>query len=78
MAKKSVEIASGCLSRCADDEPVFVLRAHDVTAPRAVRGWVSNALASVRPPKAEKLAEALRLADEMEAWQNANGVKVPD
>lgn len=28
-----------CLSKAADDEPVFILRAHDVTAPLAVEAW---------------------------------------
>jgi len=33
----------GCLGRAADDEPVFVLRAHDRIAPAIVRQWAEKA-----------------------------------
>lgn len=32
-----------CLDKCGDDEPIFVLRAQDFTAPMAVRFWLDNA-----------------------------------
>lgn len=30
-----------CLNRASDDEPIFVLRAHDKIAPYVVRQWAS-------------------------------------
>ena len=59
------------------DEPVFVLRAKDLTAPMAVRAWANRAeeLGTIRP---EKLEEARAIAREMIAWQNQHGGKLPD
>lgn len=31
--------ASGCLGKAHDDEPIFILRAHDLLAPFIVRQW---------------------------------------
>lgn len=39
MAIKSEELKSGCIAKAADDEPVFVLRAQDKTAPYVVKMW---------------------------------------
>ena len=53
-----------CITKAADDEPLFVLRAQDVSAPDLVRQWASaNSLNA--PNKAES---ARRIADRMEAW----------
>ena len=54
-----------CLSKAADDEPVFVLRAKDKLAPGVVRMWVELARGVHEP---EKLEEATRLATLMENW----------
>ena len=76
MATKAEELASGCLSRVADDEPLFVLRAQDRCAPKIVRAWASFAFSQGAP--VAKVEEARDLADRMEAWQNKNRVKTPD
>jgi hypothetical protein len=66
----------GCLGRAFDDEPVFVLRAHDRAAPGTVRDWAERAR---RMGGAElKVASAMDVAMEMEAWQRKNGFKEPD
>ena len=65
-----------CLAKAATDEPIFVLRAKDKTAPNLVRAWATNA-ASLGAPY-EKTREARELADAMERWQKENGCEVPD
>jgi len=79
MATKEIETApgaTGCLARAADNEPLFILRAKDLLAPLAVRDWAKRADAA--GVSQEKIAEALSLAREMEAWQEIYGKKVPD
>ena len=67
----------GCLGRAQDDEPVFVLRAQDKTAPDTVRDWATRA-ANAGAPTA-KVTQAMHDADLMEAWQRKYGIaKVPD
>ncbi len=68
MATKAEELESGCLSKAALEEPIFVLRAQDILAPDVVRVWVQRAqeLKTVSPAK---IQEALDLADKMEAWK---------
>lgn len=57
----------GCLGKAADNEPVFVLRAQDRSAPTLIRLWAS--LATERGGCSElKIADAYKLADQMEAW----------
>lgn len=70
--------ASGvpCYDNAGENEPVFVLRAQDTLAPEVVREWAFRA-AHVGASR-EKVAEARKLADEMEDWQIANMKKVPD
>lgn len=70
-----------CINRASDDEPVFVLRAHDIDAPSIVRKWAKyyarrkEALGGVMTEtQREKYKEALALAKQMEAWQKANGI----
>lgn len=65
-----------CLAKAADDEPLFVLRAHDKLAPNTVRVWAMMARAQGTP--SEKVREAMDLADDMEDWSTVNGCKVPD
>lgn len=59
-----------------NNEPIFILRAQDVSAPDAVRAWVD-----LNPDLAlQKRAEAYRLIADMLDWQNKNlsKVKNPD
>lgn len=75
MGTKSEELAraargEGCLGKAADDEPLFVLRAQDASAPSIVRQWVSWNVGTLAPEKRE---EALALAARMEAWAVSTG-----
>ena len=71
MATKSMDT---CLQKAADDEPIFVLRAQDITAPAIVRMWAE--MQKLHPIRAEeKIREALALADRMEQWPTR---KFPD
>lgn len=81
---KRDEIANpnSCINKAADDEPIFVLRAHDPVAPEIVREW-SDAYASRKEEAHEvmtteeraKYKEARTLADQMEEWQKLNGIQ---
>lgn len=80
--RKRDELADprSCLNKAADDEPLFVLRASDSLVPGTIRGWAAHvrfehALDGVSPALEAKLADALAIADAMEAWP---GAKVPD
>jgi hypothetical protein len=64
------------LAKVADDEPIFVLKAHDRAAPGAVRDWARRAYALGAPD--EKWSKAMDCAREMEAWQQVHGCKTPD
>lgn len=66
----------GTLSRCAPNEPIFVLRAQDKLAPALVKIWCQ--LAATHGVCLSKRTEAMELAVEMERWQQSNGSKVPD
>jgi hypothetical protein len=72
---KRDEIAfhDSCLNKAADDEPIFVLRAHDALAPAVVRAWATLAAGAGAP--FEKFKSACDLAELMEKWPNR---KLPD
>lgn len=85
--REELESTTGCLAKAADDEPIFVLRAQDATAPMAVRNWIDGVVVQhyrdgqvMSVKLRSKLEEARRLAVRMEQWQRANPhlVKVPD
>lgn len=71
-----VDAVPGCFAKAGMDEPLFILRAKDASAPAVVRNWVREARAY--GTLETKLREALALADAMEAWQAEHGSKVPD
>lgn len=84
--KKLDELHHGCMAKTADNEPVFVLRAQDCTAPDIVRLWAETFknLNSVKgkgnriwrsAKSKEKYSEALTLANMMEEWPHR---KIPD
>lgn len=56
--------AAGCE---AAGEPVFLLRAQDIHAADAVRGWAGS-VAESQGPGNDIVIEALRIADTMDAW----------
>ena len=70
---KELTDPNSCLSKAADDEPLFILRAQDELAPAVVRHWAMLARAS--KVAHEKVKEADHLAGEMEQWPKR---KLPD
>lgn len=80
MTKKEVlDLASkgeGCLGRCVDDEPVFVLVGRDRAAPFAIRLW--SMVAQILGAPRRKYREALAEVTVFESWQKERGSKVPD
>jgi len=67
---------STVLANCADDEPIFVLRASDPLAPYAVMAWLREAEAHGCPP--DKCRGADLQATHMISWAQAHGSKLPD
>lgn len=72
-----------CLQKAGDNEPIFVLRAQDITAPGLVRMWAILARERAKDQRTgavskaldAKLQEAEELAQAMEKWPRR---KVPD
>lgn len=58
------------------DEPVFLVRAQDKSAPETLRFWADENIRNDGDPAASRLAE--QWADKMEDWQRANGAKPAD
>lgn len=75
--RKLLEIndPSSCLNKAEDNEPLFVLRAHDITTPDVVRFWLENAEAKGAQIEPAKKEHALACIAQMEAWPNR---KLPD
>jgi hypothetical protein len=67
---------SGVLAKVGDDEPIFVVRAHDRCAPGTIRDWARRAHALGAPD--EKVKSAMECAVDVELWQRDNGCKTPD
>ncbi len=59
-----------------EDEPVFLIRAHDVTAPDVVRYWAMKA--GYCGADKEIIQHAKDQADRMIEWQRHHGMKIPD
>jgi hypothetical protein len=66
-------MGKGCLGKAADDEPLFILRAHDPAAPLAVRIWC-NIARFLACHEAEKIADAEGLAMRMQTWRISRGL----
>lgn len=62
--------------KIGEDEPVFLLRAKDILAPRIVLAWANTLEAEMGDPKMVTLAR--KHAKYMEDWQQRNGCKLPD
>lgn len=70
-------VGEGCLGRSQPEEPVFTLVARDKAASMIVREWAD--LVERMGGNAEKVADARRIADDMERWREEHGGgKVPD
>jgi hypothetical protein len=97
VARKLCEIAEGSwdhrevwmdhaamLLRTADgDEPIFILRARDVTAPVVILNWAARREALIlqsAKPEADKalVASARALADTMKTWYLRNRENLTD
>lgn len=54
-----------CLDKAADDEPIFVIRAQDITAPDVVLDWLER-----NPQISEtKRQETLDIVSQMRNWK---------
>ncbi len=81
MLKKDELAGPSCLTKAADDEPIFVLRAQDLSAPFIVRLWADAMAHRTGADKNApgKVNEAYVLAAKMELWQERTGKgKWPD
>lgn len=59
-----------------DDEPVFLIRAHDKVGPHCVREWAK--VHSQNGGDIELSNSARQWADEMDRWQQTHGYKLAD
>lgn len=65
---------NSCLNNSEDDEPIFVLKSTDVSAPDTVRRWAveykerKGGLLNMSPKQFAKYREALQTANDMEDW----------
>jgi hypothetical protein len=80
MRKQDELKGPSCLTRAADDEPIFVLRAHDELASMAVRQWAfayrkkntREGSRDMTPKQQAKYREAMALATEMDLWRQCD------
>jgi len=63
------------LGLIGEDEPVFLLRAKDITAPATVRAWAE--FARLVGADDTIVQAALNHADAMRSWQLVNGPRIP-
>ncbi len=68
---EACEQGEGCLGESAMDEPIFVLCARDGAAPDTIRSWAMQTVKD-GSTNVDKVANAFRLADEMETWKVQN------
>ena len=64
------------LKNIPEDEPVFIIRAKDVTAPAVIQHWAE--LAAYYGAKEEMVDQAAKLSLEVVEWQRVHGMKIPD
>ena len=79
-AEELESLRYSCICSCVAEleEPLFILRAQDILAPRVVVRWAHLAEQAGSPQ--DKVRGALVLAKKMADWQakNPRRVKVPD
>ena len=67
---RELDHPQSCLNKAAEDEPLFVLRAKDLSAPETIRFWVeSRKRLRLNAYYDDQLNEALSIAGQMETWQ---------
>lgn len=64
------------LNLIGENEPVFLLRAKDKTAPSIVRAWAKEQIKQGSTD--ECIPVAFEWANKMEEWQKENGCKLSD
>lgn len=75
-ARKDYDGIQDPSGKIPEDEPVFLLRAQDVTAPFLVEEWAHRA---VRYGAESNIVEAAKLQVlAMREWQKEHGMKIPD
>ena len=70
-----VALEFGVENPVGEDEPVFLIRGTDMFAPMVIREWGKIAVAHGQKDIGLR---AKAWADHVEAWQHANGKKLPD
>ena len=90
MATKIEEInnPASTLNKCADDEPIFILRAQDVLSVRLVNIWIqlADVIATfgkqfnLKTIPEEKVTGAIQIRNQMQNWQAVHHeqMKLPD
>lgn len=80
--EQTFPVSKNQVMRLHPNEPVFILRAQDVFAPKVITTWCNMV---IHDPKAtqgnfDQAANASLIANDMEQWQKANPdkVKIPD
>lgn len=76
MLTKALELSdqASCLNKAAADEPVFVLRAKDVTAPKVISDWCTRRIAEGKNAHGDaQITDALAVAKAMTEWRAKNG-----
>lgn len=71
MARKFIELKSGCMAKAFPDEPTFVLLARDACAPLAIRAWIEARIISGKNTRGDaQIGEARTLLATMEGEQS--------
>lgn len=67
---------ASCWNRALPDEPVFILKATDETAPETIKMWAARYMMAkggwsyMKPEQRAKYNEALGIAARMTEWRN--------
>jgi len=75
-ARKDYDRIQDPEGKIPQDEPVFLIRGQDITAPDVVHHWAD--LAAARGASSEIVMLAREQAERMRDWQRLNVGKVPD
>lgn len=71
MARKFIELKSGCMAKAFPDEPTFVLLGRDKCAPLAIRAWIEARILSGKNTRNDaQISEAFTLIHMMESEQS--------
>lgn len=65
--KENIDNPKSCLNQAHHDEPIFVLRGKDSTAPKVILHWIAK---NFEARSKEKLLEAFNCALAMKDWRH--------